>query len=108
MVQAVSGIHVLQNLGAPHSQYGNLICEGGPLAEASAGELVDYIRSNPECDVAVFHPVPECSMLGRFLHSQPSLRGHEDSSVQLDLTAFANSEAYRRSEERRVGKECVS
>src|SRR5690606_34753567 len=43
MVQVIGGIRVLQNLGAPHSQYSNLICDKGHLVELPVGELVGRI-----------------------------------------------------------------
>ncbi|MBP2461096.1 MULTISPECIES: GNAT family N-acetyltransferase [unclassified Rhizobium] len=95
MVQTVSGIRVLENLGAPHSQYCNLLCDDAHLAGLLMGKLLTRIEMMPDCDVAVFHPVPHQSSLGLLLRSQPTIRGYGGSSAVLDLTQFADSDAYR-------------
>ncbi|HEX2147296.1 MAG TPA: hypothetical protein VHG11_06530, partial [Pseudorhizobium sp.] len=63
MVQSVAGIRVLQNLGAPHSQYCNLLCDDALLVETITAGLLSRIEAEPECDVAVFHPVPQRTKL---------------------------------------------
>ena len=95
MVQTVGGIRVLQNLGAPHSQYCNLLCDDAVLADSVAYALLSKIEAEPDCDVAVFHPVPQRSKLAQLLKARPTIRGYNSNSSLLDLTAFADSESYR-------------
>lgn len=95
MVQTVSGIRVLQNLGAPHSQYCNLLCDDALLADAITHALLRRIETDPDCDVAVFHPVPQRSKLAQLLGTRPTIHGYNGNSALLDLTAFADSESYR-------------
>jgi CelD/BcsL family acetyltransferase involved in cellulose biosynthesis len=95
MVQTVGGVRVLENLGAPHSQYCNLLCDDAHLADAVTRELLARIKAAPECDVAVFNPVPHQSTLASLLKAQSPIRGYGGSSAVLDLSTFANSDAYR-------------
>ena len=95
MVQTVGGIRVLQNLGAPHSQYCNLLCDDERLADAIINTLLTRIEAEPACDVAVFHPVPQRSKLAHLLGTRPTIRGYNGNSALLDLTAFADSKSYR-------------
>ncbi|MCJ8520597.1 CelD/BcsL family acetyltransferase involved in cellulose biosynthesis [Pseudorhizobium tarimense] len=95
MVQTVSGIRVLQNLGAPHSQYCNLLCDDALLADKIARTLLSRIEADPDCDVAVFHPVPQRSKLAKLLASQPTISGYQGKSALLDLAAFTDAEDYR-------------
>ncbi len=95
MVQTVGGIRVLQNLGAPHSQYCNLLCDDALLADAITHALLSRIEAEPDCDVAVFHPVPQRSKLAQLLRARPTIRGYNGNSALLDLTAFADAESYR-------------
>ncbi|HEV7437576.1 MAG TPA: GNAT family N-acetyltransferase [Pseudorhizobium sp.] len=95
MVHTVAGIRVLQNLGAPHSQYCNLLCDDALLVEAITGRLLSGIETDPSCDVAVFHPVPQRSKLAQLLGARPTISGYNGNSALLDLTGFADAESYR-------------
>jgi CelD/BcsL family acetyltransferase involved in cellulose biosynthesis len=97
MMRRVRGIRVLENLGAPHSQYCNLLCEDAQEEHAFTRELVERVAQDPDCDVAVFHPVPHQSKLGVLLRARPTMRGFNDRSALLDLTVFPDSHAYRSS-----------
>ena len=95
MVQTVSGIRVLQNLGAPHSQYCNLLCDDEILATVVTKSLLSRIEAEPDCDVAVFHPVPQRLRLAQILGGRATIRGYHSNSALLDLTTFADGESYR-------------
>ncbi len=95
MVQTVGGIRVLQNLGTPHSQYCNLLCDDAHLAGVLTQRLLARIEDQPDCDVAVFHPVPHQSSLAFLLKSRPQMHGYGGSSAVLDLSAYDGSDAYR-------------
>lgn len=95
MVKVIGGVRVLQNLGTPHSQYCNLLCDDDHLAEMLMQRLLARIEGNPDCDVAVFHPVPQESSLAFLLKSRPKMHGYGGSSAVLDLSAYTNSDAYR-------------
>jgi CelD/BcsL family acetyltransferase involved in cellulose biosynthesis len=95
MIQTTGGIRVLQNLGAPHSQYCNLLYDDAHLADETIRELLERITREPDCDLALFHPVPAHSPLVRLLQAKPSISGQDGESAVLDLTEFLSSDDYR-------------
>jgi CelD/BcsL family acetyltransferase involved in cellulose biosynthesis len=95
MIQTTGGIRVLQNLGAPHSQYCSLLYDEAHLADETTGELLARIMREPDCDVALFHPVPAHSPLVPLFAARPPIPGYDGQSAVLDLTQFTSSEDYR-------------
>jgi CelD/BcsL family acetyltransferase involved in cellulose biosynthesis len=94
MTVSAAGLRVLQNLGEPHSQYCNFICDHERFGEDDARGLLARIEAGPACDVAVFHAVPEISPLSRLLNSRARVKGYVNSSSLLDLSGFVSSQAY--------------
>ena len=96
MTMSVGGIRIMSNLGGPHSQYGNLLCEETRFGEYELGLLMTRVSEDPGCDVAVFHAVPETSLLSRLLPCGSKVASCRDTSSVLDLSAFEDSESYLR------------
>ncbi|SFB37498.1 Acetyltransferase involved in cellulose biosynthesis, CelD/BcsL family [Rhizobium sp. NFR07] len=95
MIQTNGGIRVLQNLGAPHSQYCNLLYDDAHMSDETTHELLARIMQEPDCDVALFYPVPEHSPLIPLFAAKPPIPGYGGESAVLDLTQFSGSEDYR-------------
>lgn len=94
MVQSTGGVRVLQGLGAPHSQYCNVLYDAAFLDEGTVSELISRIVREPDCDVALFQPVPRQSPLAAMM-TAPPMPIYDGRSAVLDLSGYASAEAYR-------------
>ncbi|MFN4142853.1 GNAT family N-acetyltransferase [Aestuariivirga sp.] len=88
------GPRILRNLGAPHTQYAGLLVREGADAGAAAAALCEEVLSGGHADLAVIDMLPRSSALGRALGERHDGSTPGSEASILDLTCFADSEAY--------------
>jgi CelD/BcsL family acetyltransferase involved in cellulose biosynthesis len=88
------GLRKLSILGAPHTQYSNIVTQCGALQENLRKLFVKALKEIGGCDVASFALVPAHSALAQLLPDIGIKAASDNESSQIDLSSFANAKAY--------------
>lgn len=88
------GVGLVQMLGAPHTQYANILTRGGSLTAFEVKLLRDALAKVKGADAAVFDYVPQNSALAHFLGNSEPAQNMANASAQLDLSRLAPGQPF--------------
>jgi CelD/BcsL family acetyltransferase involved in cellulose biosynthesis len=88
------GIGLMQMLGAPHTQYANVLTAEGRLSATEVKILREALQKSKGVDAAVFNYVPEDSPLAFLLSKTAPSQTMANASAQFDLASLPNGQPF--------------
>lgn len=94
MLVRVGPVQVLRWLGEPHAQYGDILAAPGECPKPWAAAALDHLARDGRADIIRLRHVRADALIAPFLDTVFRPSGMEDAAPSLDLTVFADEEAY--------------
>lgn len=91
------GINSLRMLGAPHTQYANLLTERGMLSAEDAVLFITALQQEPGVDQLLFDLVPQGSPLLQIMPQEARVPLLENAACQINLSRFHDAASYEQS-----------
>jgi CelD/BcsL family acetyltransferase involved in cellulose biosynthesis len=88
------GVGLLQMLGAPHTQYANILTRTGRLTAQELKVMREAMAKVGGIDAAVFTYVPENSALAQFLATQQPSQSMANASAQFEFSHLAPGQTF--------------